>query len=301
MTSLVAELLKVDCICSQRSNEALFSIRDILETDGNIILHLIRFFCSYKMKRTLDDSISPSKRFRSDITCLFDLPNELLLMICRYLSIYDIFHCFYTPENPEYRLHCLISDHCRKMSIDGMKSAEFNYLMKLFKDSNNSLRPSSLTLSNSNISYLTGSFLKCFSKNEIESMLQNLVKLTLLDCSSKDLYSIDRYGEHLTKLRYLHLIIRDTDESQRFHFEEKFDIYINQLLFNHRLSTLHHIHLQSPDGLSLYNSLIPHQNLRYVHIHLRTIDDLYLLLNGLIPNVQILIVHLKQKRLLSNI
>jgi hypothetical protein len=86
-----------------------------------------------------------------------------------------------------------------------------------------------------------------------------------------------------------------------FRFEEKFDIFINRILFNNRLSTLHQIDIQSFDGLSLYKYLIPHQNLRYVNIHLHTIDDLYLLLNGLIPNIQILCVQLQQTRLLSKI
>jgi hypothetical protein len=67
------------------------------------------------------------------------------------------------------------------------------------------------------------------------------------------------------------------------------------------MSSLHTVTLQSFDGLSLYNSLKPHQNLRYINISLQTIDDLFILLNGLIPNVQTLIVQLCQRRILSNI
>jgi hypothetical protein len=63
------------------------------------------------------------------IILILNFPNEIFLMICRYLSIYDIFHCFYTPSKPEFRLHCLINDYYTKMNIDGIKSNELNYLM----------------------------------------------------------------------------------------------------------------------------------------------------------------------------
>jgi hypothetical protein len=81
------------------------------------------------MKRILDYLISSIKRFHGDLTRLFDLPDEILLMICRYLSIYDILHCFYTPDKPEFRLHCLINDYYMKRNIDGIKSDELNYSM----------------------------------------------------------------------------------------------------------------------------------------------------------------------------
>jgi len=73
------------------------------------------------------------------------------------------------------------------------------------------------------------------------------------------------------------------------------------MLFANRLSSLHTINFQSCNGLSLYKCLKPRQNLHYINISLQTIDDLFILLNGLIPNVQTLIVQLCKPRLLSNI
>lgn len=234
------------------------------------------------MKRTLDESVSPSKRFHADITCLFDLPDEIILMICRYLSIYDIFHCFYTPENRQHRLHCLIKDYYTKVNIDGMKSNEFLSLIKLFK---NSLRPSSLKLVNSNVSLLCVQFFKLISKKELQSIMNNLIHLTLLDCCSSDIYCIDQYHQYLTKLESLHITIFDHteyDDHESCRFDTRFDIHINRNLFQNRLPTLNQIHIQSPGGLSLHKSLLAHENLRHVSIYLRTIDDLYLLLDGLI-------------------
>ncbi|CAF4640001.1 unnamed protein product, partial [Rotaria sp. Silwood2] len=81
-------------------------------------------------------------------------------------------------------------------------------------------------------------------------------------------------------------------------FEEPCDGSIGRILFNKKLLSLHTIKIELLYGLSLYHSLRSHENLRHVEIILRTIDDLYILLDGLIPNVQSLIVHLTQTRIL---
>jgi len=75
------------------------------------------------------------------------------------------------------------------------------------------------------------------------------------------------------------------------------NVLINQLLFNGNLPSIHTICYETYNGLFLNNSLISHINLRHVHLALATIDDLYILLNGLIPNVQTLIIELCQSRI----
>jgi hypothetical protein len=59
------------------------------------------------------------------------------------------------------------------------------------------------------------------------------------------------------------------------------------------------IHIEIDHGLVLNKSLIPHENLRNVYFVLKTIDDLYILLDGLIPNVQTMIIQLCQSRIFS--
>ncbi|CAF3093098.1 unnamed protein product [Rotaria sp. Silwood2] len=68
-----------------------------------------------------------------------------------------------------------------------------------------------------------------------------------------------------------------------------------------KLLSLHTIRIELLHGLALYHSLRSHKNLRHVEIILKTIDDLYILLDGLIPNVQSLIVHLTQTRILTHL
>ncbi|CAF5048400.1 unnamed protein product, partial [Rotaria sp. Silwood1] len=55
------------------------------------------------------------------------------------------------------------------------------------------------------------------------------------------------------------------------------------------------------DGITLFKTLIPHENLRYIDITVETIDDLYVLLDGLVPNVEKMIIQLSQPCILSYI
>jgi hypothetical protein len=59
------------------------------------------------------------------------------------------------------------------------------------------------------------------------------------------------------------------------------------------------VSIEIPDGLKFSKSLKSHQILRNVNLILQTIDDLYVLLDGLVPNVQKMIIQLCQSRLLS--
>ncbi|CAF1587533.1 unnamed protein product [Rotaria sp. Silwood1] len=254
------------------------------------------------MKRVIDDIInliSPVKRFHRSSTCFLDLPNEILLMICRYMSTPDILHCFYTPETPNMRLHCLISDYYTKINLDAITFDKCNYLINLFDSSNYLLQPESLKLSNEHVSCLITHYFSSISQKIIEAIFVNLKDLTLIDCLPDDLYTIDQHSKHLTKLQYLHVTFRKFKQDFDISYVGKNDIIINRLLFSGQMCTLHTIKIELNNGLSLYKCLIPHQSLRHVQIILRTIDDLYILLNGLIPNVETMIVQLSQSRILS--
>ncbi len=172
-------------------------------------------FHAKKMKRILDDIIdliSPVKRFHRNVTCLLDLSNEILIIICRYLSLYDILHCFYTPERPDMRLHRLISDYYTKINLVSGTFNESNYLIKLFNDSTNPLRPESLRLSNENISCLIQHYFSCISRENIQSIFVNLINLSLIDCLPDHIYKIDYHYKHFTKLESLHVNLHKYDE-----------------------------------------------------------------------------------------
>ncbi|CAF5087551.1 unnamed protein product, partial [Rotaria sp. Silwood1] len=124
-------------------------------------------------KRLLDDikfDSSSMKHIRLNITCLFDLPDEILLFICRYLSSYDILYAFYTPSTPEQRLHRMILDYRTKIKIDGIKNNEYNYLSKLFSHSQTPLRPKSLAVNNEHVTCLTYYYFTSTPEHVIQSM-----------------------------------------------------------------------------------------------------------------------------------
>jgi hypothetical protein len=78
----------------------------------------------------------------------------------------------------------------------------------------------------------------------------------------------------------------------------KCDSTILRLLFNTQMCSLHEVIIDVPDGLMLYKTLIPNQSITYIHLVLETIDDLYILLDGLIPNVEKVIIRLRHPRIL---
>ncbi|CAF3394730.1 unnamed protein product, partial [Rotaria sp. Silwood2] len=80
---------------------------------------------------------------------------------------------------------------------------------------------------------------------------------------------------------------------------ESVNLFINQFLFKKPIYSLQKFIFQSIDGLALYKTLTSNQNLQHINITLQTIDDLYLLLDGLIPNIKTIIVQLCQTRLLN--
>ncbi|CAF4953286.1 unnamed protein product [Rotaria sp. Silwood1] len=213
------------------------------------------------------------KHVRHSITCLFDLPDEILLCICRYLSSYHILYAFSTPSEPEQRLHRMILDYRTKIKIDGIKKDEYSYLSNLVLDSEAPLRPKSLILNNEHVTCSTDYYFIFTPEDVIQSI-------------------------NLTQLRYFHITIRKLDVNENMGYLETCNILINLLLFNEeQISSLYTINYQIYNGLLLSKSLIFHDNLGNINLALQTIDDLYILLNGLVPNIQTMIIELCQSRI----
>ncbi|CAF3279040.1 unnamed protein product [Rotaria sp. Silwood2] len=239
-------------------------------------------------------SIEP---LRPNVTCLLDLSDKILLHICRYLTPTHVLHSFYTPKMPNRRLHRLIINYYATIKLDQTTYDEYIYLASLFSRSNYPLRPESLILSNEHVTCVTQQYFNYMYTDKIQSIFVNLKSFTLIDCFSTDLnYIVLQYIEDLTRLEYLHITARKLVDD---FINETQDMSIGVLLFHGLLSALHTVHIELPNGLLLYESLSPHQTLRHVHMTLQTIDDLYILLNGLVPNVETMIVELRQARLLT--
>ncbi|CAF4793616.1 unnamed protein product [Rotaria sp. Silwood1] len=243
------------------------------------------------------------KRLRSNVTCVSDLPDEIFLLICRYLSPSDVLYSFYTPEQSHLRLHHIIGDYYKKIKLDKIFNAEFVYLFNLFSNTRFPLRPESLILSNEHIPHLTHSFFDYLHSNTINSIFINLKCLILINCFSKDIYILNKCLFQMTLIQYLHIIFRrtndDDDDVVQSRHRERSDLTIAQFLFGRQSSSLNKVIIDTLDGFILYQLLLPNQSITYIDLVLETIDDLYILLSGLVPNVETMIIQLRRSRILS--
>ncbi len=71
---------------------------------------------------------------------------------------------------------------------------------------------------------------------------------------------------------------------------------ILRFLFGRSISCLREIGIDVPNGVMLYKSLTPNESIKNIDLVLETVDDLYVLLDGLVPNVEKLVIHLRQPR-----
>ncbi|UJR19834.1 hypothetical protein I4U23_022967 [Adineta vaga] len=248
-----------------------------------------------------------AKDIDNHVTTFLDLSDQILLQICRYLSSAYILFSFYTPEHAEFRLHRLICNYYKKIKFDQINNNEYNYIRSLLCYSSTTFRPESLVLSNEHINCLIERFFSDIPFDILHSIFYYLKELKLIHCSQANLRFLRSYERILSQLESLHINIRqelindDDDESLAFDTDVNEECYISlaRFLFNSEMFSLHTISIEYHYGIILNKSLIPHQTLRNVNLFLQTIDDLFILLDGLIPNVQTMIIHLIQPRILA--
>ncbi|CAF3546761.1 unnamed protein product [Rotaria sp. Silwood1] len=238
-------------------------------------------------KRVVNDiefDSSLMKHVHHNVTCLLDLPDEIVLLICRYLTPVCVLYSFYTPERAEYRLHRIISNYYTKIKIDRITNNAFMYLANLFSYSKIPLRPQSLILSNEHVTYLIQRYFNDMNTNTINSIFTNLRSLTLIDCFSIDLDILAKFYFNMTQIEYLHITFRRIDDDM-----------------SKQMSSLQQVIIDVPDGLVLHKTLIPNQYLKNIDLVLETIDDLYVLLSGLVPNIEKITIQLHRSRILARL
>ncbi|CAF2028335.1 unnamed protein product [Rotaria magnacalcarata] len=173
--------------------------------------------------------------------------------------------------------------------------------MGLFYDQHKSLRFESLTFSNQRVTCLTQRFFDDITMNICRCLFGCAKHLTIIDCPSQNISSICRYISIMNQLEHLHIILRQP------HIKSDTDVYltvdkpVNKLLFDKKTIFFKTALVGVGDGLILSKSLIPHENVRNINLTLQTIDDLYIyiLLDGLVPSVEKMTIHLRQRIILS--
>ncbi|CAF3396025.1 unnamed protein product [Rotaria socialis] len=138
-----------------------------------------------------------NRQFRTSVdrgvTCWLDLPDQMLLLICSYLSPGHVLQSFYTPSKPTDRLHRAIFDYYTKIKLDTMTNDEYLCLMNLFCDHHKSLRFESLKFCGQRFTCLTQRFFHDITMDIYGSLFDCAKHLTIIDCPSRNISIICRH------------------------------------------------------------------------------------------------------------
>ena len=232
-----------------------------------------------------EQSMKKTKHER--LTGLDDLPNEIILLICRYLKPIHVLQSFIDCNK---RLFSCISEYHQKIDLTKCSCEDFSYYAMLFHTKR--IHPDTVIMSNAQISRQ----IEIFFGKIIPSLTYNLDSirhLLLFQYSMDQFYSINF---HLAKFKSLQTlkIVQSTSDDDQFQMSYLILEELNYLIFYRPLIILTTLELITNDGLILNKPLPPNINLKYLTISLQNVNDLYVLLDGLVPNLIVLYVTLCQ-------
>ena len=211
------------------------------------------------------------------MSCLEDLPNELLLIICRYLSPTEVLNGFLQYSS---RTSQCISDYSLRLNLTNYSYGDVQYILMEFI--NQRLLPSSLLVSNRMIPNQIGTF---FSSKLTANMARfgHVHQLSLLGCNDYDMSLINWYVNIFPCLHSLR--IAQHELAAQYSMSYSTHALLCGLIFDMKFAGLANITLTTNEGIILSKQLCPNTVLRRLAITLRTIDDLLVLLDGLVPNL----------------
>jgi hypothetical protein len=202
---------------------------------------------------------------------LEQLPDEILLLICRNLSSVDIFFSFYGLNS---RLSKTISGYYQHVVLAQVPFKRFNFICK-------SIQPhigtsiSSLVVSNEWTGVLSKMFLTRFGGN-MSLAFPRLKHLTLIAFISKSLTLFIDCLQNLTDLSEINIsgLFAPSDNSNEL------QTLLHQILVanNNRLNSIIFDSHSAPFTVDMKNNDSVFSNIEKLHINLKTINDLHRLL-----------------------
>jgi hypothetical protein len=152
---------------------------------------------------------------------------------------------------------------------------------------NKLLRPSTLILCNSKIPTQIQIFIE-----ELSNISVNFVHhLSLLECTEDDFDDIDSFVEMFHSLQSL-TITESASNKNKWQMEYSTIDILRNLIFDNLFDALTVLELSTINGIVLDKKLHPNKHLKRMTISLEKIDDLLVLLDGLVPNLMVLNVTL---------
>lgn len=211
------------------------------------------------------------------LTILEDFPDELLLLMCRYLSSTEVLFSFYGLNS---RLTRMISEHFGHVVMAQIPYKRFQTICSAILPDIGSII-TSMVLSNKWKGVLSKMFIGYFG-DRMSSIFPNLERLILISFNDRSLTSFLDTLQNLSKLHEIHIhhMYQITDETMQ---KEKF---FDRILTtnNHRFDSIFFdddsMIFSFPDGM--INAI--YSNIRRLSIDLKTINDLHRIFN-LLPEL----------------
>ena len=215
-----------------------------------------------------------------NVSTLENLPDELLLLVCRYLSSIDILFSFYGLN---FRLSTTISGFCRHVALAEVPFNRFNYICKSILP-NIGTNISSLVVSNDWKGVLSKTFLSYFG-DKMSLTFPRLKHLTLIVMYIDSLTAFIDCIQNLTELFEINIHRLST----QFNNSSELQTLLHRLLAanNSRLNSIICGHYSDPFSIDIQNNDVFFSNIKKLHINLKTINDLHDLLT-ILPNLSYL-------------
>lgn len=211
-------------------------------------------------------------------TCFNDLPDEILLMICHYLSPAHVLEAFFHYNT---RLFSCISQYRQNIDLTKCSYTDLKLFLSVFTE--NRLLPSRLTVSNTRIPTQIELFINT-CRSSIKFHPNSIRHLSLLECTEQNFYSLIYCLDSFKWLQSLHIVesaLFKNVSSIRCSMIKEF----RDLIFKNLFNTLIELKLIVNEGIILDKQLCPNRHLKQLTISLQNVDDLYVLLDGLVPNL----------------
>ncbi len=220
------------------------------------------------------------------VTRFNDLPNKILLIICGYLGPAHVLEAFSIYNE---RLFSCIFEYRKNIDLTKCSYADFKYFLHIL--AKDFLRPSRIIISNGRILTQIESFFNiCITSMKFS--FKDVHHLSILECTESVFYEIYLGLNRFKSLQSLY-IVQSTSTKSQSPMNYLIDERSRQRIFN-SLKRLTELELTTNNGIILDKQLCPNTHLKKLIISLQTIDDLYILLDGLTPNLTVLHVTICQ-------
>jgi hypothetical protein len=221
-----------------------------------------------------------------NLTHFDDLTEEILRIICHYLSPAHVLSAFFKYDK---RLFSCISEYRQNIDLSKRSYSDFKYFLVIL--AKNSLQPSTITVSNARMPAQFETFFKmCFLSTNFS--FNDVHHLSMLELTEGNFSQINLCLNKFKSLQSLHIVQSTSDKTQssmNYSINEKF----RQPIFN-SFDRLTELELTTNDGIILDKQIHPNKYLKKLIISLQTISDLYILFDGLTPNLTVLHVTICQ-------